>query len=109
MKQALLILALLLMASTAWGSPFLVCDPYPTTVTQPTYFNVVMDGGSPVQSEPESVPGGVRLKYDLASISTGVHNATVAACNEWGCSSTVPFGFTKAAPSAPANIRLLNP
>jgi len=108
MKRLLLALLFVLLPITVYASPFLVCDPYPTTVTQPTYFNVVMDSGAPVQSTPESVTGGLRLHYDLVSISNGSHSATVAACNEWGCSSTVPFAFVKSAPSAPANIRLLS-
>ena len=108
MKRLLLILLFVLLPITAYASPFLICDWYPSTVTQPSYFNVIMDGGSPVQSTPESGASGVRLHYDLASLSSGTHNATVAACNEWGCSSTVPFGFTKAAPGVPANIRLLS-
>ena len=109
MKRIFLIVSILLIPLTAWSAPFIICDTYPTSGVQPSYFNVIMDGGSPVQSTPESVTGGVRLHYDLSGISNGSHNATVAACNEWGCSSTVPFGFTKAVASPPANIRLLNP
>jgi hypothetical protein len=88
------------------ASPFLVCDPYPTTGVQPAYFSIVPDGGAAIASTPELVTGGaVRLHHDMAGVTTGIHNWTVAACNEWGCSSAVPFGFTKSVPGAPANIR----
>ena len=107
MKYLFIIVAIILMASISWAAPFVVCDPYPTTVIQPTFFNVIMDGGAPIQSLPEVVTGNaVRLHYDLAALSTGAHTMTVAACNEWGCSSTVPFPFTKAVPTVPSGTKL---
>lgn len=106
MKKLLIAIMVILLPVLAYASPFIVCDPYPTTVEQPDYFNVTLDGGAVVQSTPQAVTGGLRLHFDLSGISNGTHNMTVAACNEWGCSSTVPFGFTKAVPGAPANTRL---
>lgn len=94
------------MASIVTATPFLVSDSYPTTVVQPSYFELVFDGGSPVQSTPETVPGGVRLHYDLASMTVGTHASTVKACNQWGCSGTVPFSFSKGVPTIPAGIKL---
>jgi hypothetical protein len=103
----LLILALVFIPCLAFGAPYLICDPYPTTVTQPTYFELVMDGGTAIQSPVQVLTdNSVRLHYDLGSISAGTHNVTVAACDMWGCSSTVPFGFSKAVPGAPANTKL---
>ena len=108
MKIFIFAVIIIFVPSFVFSTPFLVCDSYPTTVEQPDYFNVTMDGVT-VQSIPEVLTGGsVRLHYDLSGISTGAHNSSVSACNEWGCSSTVPFGFSKTVPGAPANIRLSN-
>lgn len=109
MKRLLLIVILLLIPTIAWSAPFLVCDPYPTSVVQPTYFSLVIDGGSAIQSTPEVLTdNSVRLHYDLTGIATGAHNITAAACDVWGCSSAVPFGFTRTVPGAPANLKLSN-
>ncbi len=94
-----------LIWSSCSAAPFLVCNPYPSTGTQPDYFSVVMDSGTAVQSTPYSVTGGVELHYDLSATATGSHTASVAACsNTWGCSAATPFTFTKALPAAPAGI-----
>ena len=110
MKRTFLIASvLILLPIFAWAGPFLVCDPYMTAVVQPTYFSVTMDGVAAVQSTPEVLAdNSVRLHYDLTGISNGSHNMTVAACDIWGCSSTVPFGFAKTVPGAPANLKLSN-
>ncbi len=102
----LLTLLLFCLVSISYASPYLICDPYPTTVVQPTYFELTIDGGAAIQSVPQTTADGKRLYYDLASVTTGSHNMTIKACNEWGCSSSVPFSLTKAVPVAPANIKL---
>jgi len=106
-KLILIVLAILLSSTAVMAAPFLVCDPYPTTVSQPTYFSIVPDGGAAITSIPEVVTGGaVRIHHDLVGVTTGLHNWTVAACNEWGCSTSVPFVFTKVVPSGPSGLRL---
>jgi hypothetical protein len=100
MKKLLLVMAFMLLASTSFAAPFLVCDPqagvvgYEITglVGEPISFVAQADGS---------------LKYDLAAIQNGTYTLTVAACNMWGCSSTAPFVFTKQLPSAPVGLRLL--
>jgi hypothetical protein len=104
-----LVLALVLMPCLAFGAPFVICDYVPTTQTQPTYYHLVKDGGVTEDSTAQvQADNSVRLHYDLAIVTTGAHSWTVSACNEWGCSSTVPFAFSKAVPSGPANLRLSN-
>ncbi len=120
MKKAIfLILTLLLFATVAQGSPFLVTNPYPPTEVQPTYFLISIDGGASVKSLAVSAdpanPGSYMLKYDLGglAISPGTHNATIAACiepsgvNMGGCSATVPFSFSNLVPAAPTGVKLV--
>ena len=99
MKKLLLVMAFMLLASTSFAAPFLVCDPQAgvvgyeiTGLGEPVTFVAQADGS---------------LKYDLASVNSGTYTLTVAACNMWGCSSTAPFGFSKQVPSAPAGLRIV--
>lgn len=98
MKKTLLVIAFMLLSSAAFAAPFLVCDPQSgvvgyeiTGLATPVNFVAQPDGS---------------LKYDLSGVASGTYNLTVAACNMWGCSSTVPFVFTKVIPTAPASLRL---
>ena len=103
----LIALLLVVFPAAVFAAPFVISDTYPTTTTQPTYFNVVMDGGAAVQSAPQVMgDNSVRPHHDVGAVSTGTHSMTVAACNEWGCSSTVPFSFTKGVPALPSGIKL---
>ena len=89
----------LLIVAKSNAAPFLVCDPqsgvvgYEITGLGDKINFIAQQDGS--------------LRYDLASIQSGTYNVQVAACNVWGCSSTVPFVFTKQLPTAPAGVRLL--
>ena len=98
MKKLILIAAILLLSTTAYAAPFIVCDPQSgvvgyeiTGLGEPVTFVAQPDGS---------------LKYDLASAPNGENNIQIAACNVWGCSSTVPFVFNKAIPAAPAGLRI---
>ena len=104
----ILVVSLVLLAglgvwAKAYGSPFLVCDPYPTGGSQPDQFSLVIDGGSAMISPAEVMADGkTRLHYDLAGIATGTHSLSVKAqISLWGLESTaVPFSFTKPASAA---------
>jgi hypothetical protein len=116
MKKILLVMVILLAPITVWAAPFLVCDPYPTTATQPTFFKVSLDGASEVSSPAYAVTGGVILHQDVGGVSVGVHSWTVRACTDtdpWGgggCSATSPFSSTRHAvgsgPSVPTGTAL---
>ena len=100
MKKLLMVLAVLLFATSAYAAPFLVCDPqsgvvgYEITGLGDKITFIAQQDGS--------------LRYDLASIQSGTYNLTVAACNMWGCSAaTAADPFTKAVPSAPAGLRIV--
>jgi len=112
--RTLLIALCILIPTTLWAAPFIVCDPYPETVIQPNEFEVVMDGQSPVYSPPEVMSNGtsVRLKYDVGGVSVGQHSVAVKACvndSTWGrlCSIATPFSFEKPQPVvSPVNLKL---
>ena len=99
MKKLLLVVAFMLLASTSFAAPFLVCDPQSGVVGYE-----ITGLGEPVSYIAQ--PDG-SLKYDLSSVNSGTYTLTVAACNMWGCSSTAPFSFSKQIPSAPAGLRIV--
>jgi hypothetical protein len=107
--KKLIVLGIILFATSVMASPFLVSDPNPGV----TFYKVtnVNDGViDSITCAPE--PDG-SLKTDVAGVRAGVNNVTVAACASnplWGeaCSADVNFTFTRPAPPAiTSNIRLL--
>ena len=99
MKKAFIVLAVVLMASTAWAAPFLVCDPQEAVVGyeirgigEPVTWIAQQDGS---------------LKYDLTNLANGTYTVSVAACNIWGCGDSVPFVIAKQVPARPAGVRLV--
>jgi hypothetical protein len=100
MKKLILILAVLFLATPAFGAPFLVTDPQEGVV------GYEITGLNPETVTFVAQPDG-SLKYDLSSVNNGTYTLTVAACNVWGCSSTAPFSFSKQVPSAPAGLRIV--
>jgi hypothetical protein len=109
------IFVLFIMIRLVYADPHLTCDLYPPTVTQPTEFEIYMNGVTiPVISPIQAVTGGVRLYYDLALISIGSHTVIVKAVKVdslWGrtvSASSIPFAFTRpGAPSTPISIGLI--
>ncbi len=107
---SLVLLAGLGVWAKAYGSPFLVCDPYPTGGSQPDQFSLVIDGGAVVISPAEVMADGqTRLYFDLAGVGAGSHTVSVkAVISLWGLESTaVPFAFSRpASVASPAAIGL---
>ena len=109
-KRITIILAIvfMLMASTAWASPFLVCDCQ-------TDFNgnyeLVFDGGTPIiqTAEQHDCPAGqVRVNLDMAPLGLvdGQHQLEGKAVGLWGESIAAPFGFNKVVPANLTGIGL---
>lgn len=95
--------AVLMLTWDAWAQPYVVCDEYTTTMVQPEYFKVLLDGAQS-NSQPETLANGSkRLHFDVGAVSVATHNFVVAACitDAWTgaevCSDTVPFAFTRPA------------
>jgi hypothetical protein len=105
-----LLIVFLLLAAMSQAAPFLVCDPYPTTVAQPTSFLVTMDGGAQVEvAALKLADNSVRLSYDLTAVAVGNHTVTVVARTVWGDSNaSSPFAFVRPSQSAasPQNISI---
>ena len=97
--KTLLSIALILIATTVFATPFLVSDPqsgvtsYQITGWSETNVVAQADGS---------------LRMDVADAVQGTtYNMTVAACNIWGCSVTVPFVLQKQLPVVPSQLRLV--
>lgn len=97
--KTILSIALILIATTVFASPFLVSDPqsgvtsYQLTGWSETNVVAQADGS---------------LRMDVGSAVQGTtYNLTIAACNVWGCSVTVPFSLKKELPSATNGLRLV--
>ena len=104
--KKLIVLAVVLFATSAWASPFLVSDP----ATGVTLYKITGPAWTP--SACGIAPDG-SLKADVSGAPVGTTQLTVVACNEdpvWGesCSDPVPFSFIRpAVPVIPVNIRLI--
>ena len=104
--KKLIVLAVVLFATSAWASPFLVSDP----ATGVTLYKITGPAWTPTVCSME--PDG-SLKADVALAPVGTTQLTVVACNEdpvWGevCSDPTPFTFTRPAqPAITSNIRLI--
>lgn len=97
--KTLLSIIFVLFATVAFATPFLVSDPQSGV----TSYQLT---GWPETTVTAQADGSLRM--DVGSAVQGTtYNLTVAACNVWGCSSTVPFGFGKQLPNAPSQLRLV--
>ena len=99
--KKILVLGIVLFASSAMASPYLVSDP----ATGVTLYKVTGPGWVPPSCGIE--PDG-SLKADVAGSPVGTTQLTVTACNNdpvWGesCSDPVPFSYTR--PARPATIK----
>ena len=110
MKKLITILALaiMLMATTAWASPFLVCD---CQTDFDGNYELVFDGGVPIitpANQYDCPVGEVRVNLDMAplALADGTHTMTGKAVNLWGESTAAPFGFNKVVPANLTGIGL---
>jgi len=86
---ALVMTSALSVAATFVANPpasaaahFLVSDPYPLTVPQPSYFLVSCDGAASISSIPAVNPDGTSyLHFPVSSLPLGTHICTIAADN----------------------------
>jgi hypothetical protein len=106
-KIQLIVLVMVFLASSAFASPFLVCDP------QAGVTSYQLTGPSWVPTIPVPAQADGSIKLDVATASVGANSLTAKACKDdpiWGvlCSEAVPFVFTRSAsPANPAGIGLV--
>jgi len=107
MKTVLSVL-MILVATTVFASPFLVCDPQAGVQTYQ------LTGPSWVVTTPISAQADGSIRYDVASAVVGTNSLTVRACKSdpiWGavCSTPVPFSFVRPAAtlSVPSGLGLV--
>ena len=97
--KTLLSIIFILFAVTAFASPFLISDPNPGA----TSYQLTGWSETNVVAQADG-----SLRMDVGSAVQGTtYNLTIAACNVWGCSTTVPFVLQKQLPSAPSQLRLV--
>ena len=103
MKKILLVVVLLLVATSSYATPYLMCDP------QAGVTSYKVTGLSFVTADvPAQADGSIRL--DVAQSPVGVNAITVSACVSdalWGksCSASSPFTYTR--PSLPVGSKNL--
>jgi len=103
--KKLIVLGIILFATSVMASPFLASDPNATA----TFYKIT---GLPwVEVAPAQADGS--LKTDIALSPIGTNNVTVSACVSdplWGeaCSAAINFTYTRPAPPATTKaIRLI--
>lgn len=92
------VLTVLLMVSSAWANPFIVCDPQAGV----THYKVT---GAAWVVSPIPAQADGSIKMDVVSAPVGTSNLNFSACRDdgiWGelCSVTAPFSFIR--PGTPA-------
>ena len=85
---------------------YVVSDPVPASGIQPIKYVLTMDGGTTFEVDPQTVPGGVRLHYDVTNVSSGTHNMTVSSKNMWGQSTATPPPLLRRDRRSSALVRL---
>ncbi|HPB39146.1 MAG TPA: hypothetical protein PK125_13435 [Syntrophorhabdus sp.] len=88
--------ALILSATWAFGSPFLVSDPYPREDKGLMKFLVTINGETKESLPAKNADGKLYLKYDLGSLADGIYTVTIKAVNTKGQeSSPATYSFKK--------------
>jgi hypothetical protein len=104
--KKLLVIAILLMATSAMASPYLVCDSQQGV----THYKIT---GLPWITEDVFAQTDGSLKTDVALSPLGTNSITVSACIQdetWGevCGQASPFSYIRPQPPAITNnIRLI--
>ena len=103
--KKLLVIGMILFATNAFASPFLVSDPPLAGETRPDLYKITGPGWVPPSC---TVATDGSISADLSASPVGVTQLTVVACNNdpvWGesCSDPVPFSYTR--PAQPATIK----
>ena len=96
MKSILVFLLMVLMATTAFAGPWLVCDPDTACET----YNVYADGV--IMQAGVSAP----LAYDLVTSPLGGIAYTAECCNVEGCSAQSDPYISLGIPGVPSNLRM---
>lgn len=104
-------LILALFAAQATAAPFIVSDPLDPRAT---HCGWVIDSGTKQDVLVGTAAADKVCKYDLSAVAVGTHTVTataVAIDPVWGrmeSASSVPFSFTRPAPSGvPTGFRLV--
>lgn len=117
MKRLLAVALFLGCVSASMGAPYLTCDPYPASTTDPN-LNVVSfvvtfsapAGISPVTVQAQVGTSGDRyLFYDVGPLGNATYTVTAAAINGYALESpqSANFTFSKGTPAIPTGLKLV--
>ena len=107
--KKLIVLGIILFATSVMASPFIVSDPN----TGVTFYKLKNVSSAGTENTTCIAQADGSLKTDVASVPIGLNTVTVTACISspiWGeaCSAEVVFPFTRPAPPATTKgIRLI--
>jgi predicted phage tail protein len=88
MQCCFLILVFLAASTIAFGSPFLVSDPYRNKDAKLTKFLVTINGKTSESMPVKNSEGHFYLKYDLGSLPDGTYTAEVKSVDTKGKESS---------------------
>jgi hypothetical protein len=117
MLRTLFLVILLGASAKAFAAPFLTCDPYPASTTDPN-LNVVSfvitfsapSGINPVTVQAQVGTSGDRqLFYDVGPLANATYTVTAAAVNGYALEGppSSPFTFSKGSPATPTGLKLV--
>ena len=94
------------------AAPFIISDPYPGgSAVLPETFQIFLDSAQVPVEQPvyKDAAGNLMVRWDVATVTRGVHTVTAKFCHSVaGCSkASVPFSWSTDALGAPAGLKLL--
>ena len=102
MKTLLLMMAFMVCYGIGWASPYLTCDPYPSTVMQPTSFVGQINGVDFICPATELADGSVTMMFDLDGFWVqGDNSFSVKATTAYGESTAASDSFIAGIPTSP--------
>ena len=103
--RILITICILLMSTSSFGAPFLVCTTLNPDVDGVTKYKVYKDGVFLAESDAKADGS---LKLDLAGVTPGAYEWTITAKNVWGIEGPLSDPYVSpGVPSAPIGVGMV--